>query len=133
MIYLVSLAQSQTTTWDYNRDENYKNQDFLRNSDASKWDTKKVDWNNPAVYENKGVYQRKDIYGNPQVYKNPSFYKNLPDDKYSSLDHKQVQFDKIDDHRKIDGKKVIQQMINFVERIFVISFSDFFIQLKQFV
>ena len=110
LLYLASFMYSQTPSWDYNKAENYKNQNFLETSDATRWDVSKVDWSNQAIFNNPSVYQRKDIYKIPQVYKNPSFYKNLPDDKYGSLDYKQVEYDKIDDHRKIDGNKYLKDL-----------------------
>lgn len=114
IIYVASIVyseeSSESANYDYNSEKSYKNPDFLRNSDPAKWDAKKVDWSNSVVYENPGIYQRKDIYSNPQVYNNPEFYKNLPDDKYSSLDYKQVQFDKIDDHSKVDGQKYVRDL-----------------------
>lgn len=106
IVYFVSIVGSQET-WDYNKDESYKNPDFLRYSDAAKWEAKRVDWSNPVVFENPGIYKRNDIYSNPQVYTNPAFYKNLPEDKYGMLDYKQVQYDKIEDHSKIAASKYL--------------------------
>ena len=110
---LISIVNAQTQNCDYksggNPQECYSQSDFIKNSDATKWDLKYIDWSKPEVYENPTIYNREDIYKNSEVYNNQYFYKNLPNDKYKSVDYRLVNYDLIN-HDFIDGNKYLRDL-----------------------
>ncbi len=115
LIIILLLAHLQLSVraqqnWDYSSDQSYKNPDFLRDSDPTKWNYKNVDWSNSVVFENPRIYDIDNLYSNPEVYNNPTFYKNLPEYKYKNLDYKIVNFQMIEDHSKIIGDKYLSDL-----------------------
>ena len=100
MFFLIpSIALGQQAPYDYNNENSYSDQNFLANSDASKWDFSKVDWNNPSVFNNPKVYneifKREPISADyidaySRIYESKAFYEKLPNDRYGSLDYRRV-------------------------------------------
>lgn len=105
LIALLPISHAQTQPQDPYKDEN-----FLRTSDATTWDISKIPWGNPIVYNNPSLYNRKDIYSTASVYTYRDFYNFLPDDKYKLLDYKRVNYDLISDHNKIDSSKYLKDL-----------------------
>src|SRR3989344_8078210 len=83
-ILLVSIANAQQDK------DPYKDENFLKASDATKWDLSKIPWGNPIVYANPSIYKRSDIYSVNSVYSYREFFANLPDEKYGLLNYKKV-------------------------------------------
>src|SRR3989344_6259734 len=89
----------------------YKDENFLKASDATKWDLSKIPWGNPIVYANPSIYKRSDIYSIQSAYTYREFFQNLPDEKYGALNYKLIQnFDLIQDHSKIDANKYLEDL-----------------------
>lgn len=88
---------SSGSDYDYSSDDSYSDPDFYSNSDPSRWDYSKVDW-------------EKVDFNRAEIYSSPEFYNNIPDDRYRNLDYKQVEFSQIKDHSKIDPAKYFKDM-----------------------